>query len=212
MWPKHFNEVEGLRVSHETSSRLEIYYQLLLKWQKAINLVSKNTLQDSWARHFADSAQLAQHIRADVSRESRHVVDLGSGAGFPGLVLGIMRPDLEVHLVESDDRKCQFLRTVSRESESSNIHVHCARIEDVCDEIRPNVVTARALADLASLLDLVLPWAQSNPNLECLFMKGSGAQDEINHANDYFNFNSVLYESITDPSASIVHIKNIDVI
>ena len=107
MWPNSLD----IDVSREMREKLEIYHRLLLKWQKAINLISPRTIQEAWIRHFADSAQLTRYIpvASDVSRESSIVADLGSGAGFPGLVLAMLRDDLDIHLIESDQRKCQFL-------------------------------------------------------------------------------------------------------
>jgi len=200
MWPESLN----IDVSRETREKLEIYHALLLKWQRAINLVSSKTIDEAWVRHFADSAQ----IERIVSRESRIVADLGSGAGFPGLVLAILRPDLNVHLVESDERKCQFLRTVSRET-NVDVMVHNSRIEDVKDEIQPDLVTARALADLSSLLDHVVFWTERAPHLECLFMKGVKADEEIGLAKERFSFDAEMHQSVTDSHAHIVHLKNI---
>ena len=91
-------------VSRESLEQLHAYDALLHKWQKTINLVGRNTLHESWDRHILDSVQIAQYV----SRESKTLYDLGSGAGFPGLVLAILRPDLDVHLIESDLRKCSF--------------------------------------------------------------------------------------------------------
>jgi len=103
-------------VSEEAFACLEVYHALLLKWQAAVNLVSPKTLDEAWQRHFLDSVQLLSSIDADV----KTIADIGSGAGFPGLVLALCRPDLEVHLIESDMKKCQFLSTVLREASCSS--------------------------------------------------------------------------------------------
>ncbi len=201
MWPDSL----GLNVSRESLEKLEVYHALLLKWQKAINLVSPKTLDEAWVRHFADSVQVAQFV----SRESRVLYDLGSGAGFPGLVLAILRPELAVHVIESDERKCQFLRTVSRETEIG-LNIHVSRIESIVSDLpAPDVVTARALADLSTLLEMVLPWVELNPMLECVFMKGTRADEEIENARGVFDFDVVKHPSKTDGTASILEIKNI---
>ena len=197
MWPKSL----GIDVSRESIEKLEIYHALLLKWQKAINLVSPKTLDEAWMRHFADSAQLAPFV----SRESLTLFDIGSGAGFPGLVLSIICPNLEVHLIESDERKCQFLRTVSRET-NVDVTVHNSRIESVDIGITPDFVSARALADLGALLDYCLPWIKTNPQLECLFMKGARASAEIEAAHESYDFECESVSSKTDPEAGILHL------
>ena len=191
-------------VSRESLEKLKAYHQLLLKWQKAINLVSKNTLGDAWNRHFVDSAHVAQYISPHV----RVLADIGSGGGFPGLVLAMLRPDLEIHLIESDERKCQFLRTVSRETETP-VSIHTLRVEDMPSDFTPDCVSARALADLTLLLDYCAPWAQRNPQLEALFMKGARAEEEIAQSTERYAFHSQSYPSATDKQAVILKISEI---
>ena len=108
----------------EQTDRLRLYVDLLKKWQKTINLVGKNTLEDAWDRHILDSAQLSAHIPQHAT-----LLDIGSGAGFPGLVLAILRPDISVTLVESDTRKCVFMQTVARETHCGNVTVLNDRVE-----------------------------------------------------------------------------------
>lgn len=200
MWPDSFNIV----VSRETREKLEIYHTLLLKWQKAINLVSPKTLDESWIRHFADSAQ----IEPFVSRESLTVADIGSGAGFPGLVLAMMRPDIKMHMIESDERKCQFLRTVSRET-NVDIMVHNTRIESCANQVAPDFLTARALADLQKLLNYIFPWVQGNPDLQCVFLKGAKLEQEIESARAGFDFSYEIFTSKTDSQGCILKLSNI---
>lgn len=200
MWPESFN----IPISHEVQEKLEIYRMLLLKWQRAINLVSPYTMEDAWVRHFADSAQLLDLIEGG----KKTLVDLGSGAGFPGLVLGILRPELEIHLIESDERKCQFLKTVSRET-GVQVFVHSARIAEVVQVLSPDVVTARALAELKTLLDYVSVWAAASPDLACVFLKGERAASEIEKARDFYSFVLEVFPSKTAPKAEILRLKNI---
>ncbi|MGH6839738.1 MAG: 16S rRNA (guanine(527)-N(7))-methyltransferase RsmG [Methylocella sp.] len=135
----------------DTLRRLRIYANLLEKWQRAVNLVGKSTLDDLWVRHFADSLQVSEAVP-----EARRWLDLGSGAGFPGLVTAIKYaddPEAIVHLVESNRRKCAFLRTVIREASAPAI-VHCGRLEKVLPALDEQfeAVSARALAPLETLL------------------------------------------------------------
>jgi 16S rRNA (guanine527-N7)-methyltransferase len=135
----------------ETLRRLEIYAKLLEKWQRIINLVGKTSLDDLWVRHFADSLQVAEAVPG-----ARRWLDLGSGAGFPGLVTAIKyagEPGALVHLVEADRRKCAFLQNVIRETSAPAI-VHCGRLENVLPSLDEQIdaVSARALAPLEALL------------------------------------------------------------
>ncbi|MGC2221989.1 MAG: 16S rRNA (guanine(527)-N(7))-methyltransferase RsmG [Methylocella sp.] len=134
-----------------TLRRLEIYAKLLQNWRRVINLVGRSTLDDLWVRHFADSLQVAEAVP-----EARRWLDLGSGAGFPGLVTAIKYaddPEARVHLVEADRRKCAFLQTVIRETSAPAI-VHCGRLENILPALDAQIdaVSARALAPLEGLL------------------------------------------------------------
>lgn len=200
MWPDRL----GIDVAPDALEKLRIYYALLLKWQPVINLVAPSTVSDAAVRHFADSAQVARYVDPGV----RVMADLGSGAGFPGMVLAIMRPEIEMHLIESDERKAEFLRTVSRET-SAPVKVHADRLVRVIDHIRPGWVSARALADLRKLLIYTEPWSQSVPGFTALFMKGVRAEEEIAEAQKSFSFDCEAFPSVTEPSARILRLRHI---
>lgn len=186
--------------------KLRCYEALLHKWQRAVNLVGPATLAESWERHFLDSAQLSPFI----PDEAKTLYDLGSGAGFPGLVLAMMHPELAVTLVESDEKKCAFLAAVSRESEVP-VTVKAMRIEKAAESLPPpDVVTARALAPLEKLLEYIYPWVQVNPALICVFPKGQMAAAEIEAARANWGFDSRETVSQTDPAGRILIIKDID--
>lgn len=189
-------------VSRETSNKLDTYKSLLLKWQKTINLVSPSTLPDSDKRHFEDSLQLC----GIVSRESKTVYDIGSGAGFPGLVLASAL-NAEVHLIESDQRKCQFLKTVSREANIPVI-VHNARVENV-DIPAPDTITARALASLDQLLEWTEKWWTENKEINLIFLKGIQIETEISVAKKHYDFDYKLYQSKTDADGRIIVLTSV---
>lgn len=191
-----------LNFTPDQTAKLEHYVALLRKWQAAINLVSKTTLDDAWNRHVRDSAQLA----AFIPKTAYYLTDIGSGAGFPGLVLAILRPDLNVTLIESDQRKCTFMQTVSRET-ATPVTILTQRIEAVNPVPKTDILTARALASLAELLDYAAPFYAENPNLTCLFLKGRTAADEISAAGTAHHFSHERFDSVTDPEACILKIR-----
>lgn len=202
MQPNDFQQKMG--ITDDVLVRLKTYHALLLKWQKAINLVSPKTLDHAWERHFYDSAQLTTHIPKD----TKVIADLGSGAGFPGLVLAILQPNIEIHLIESDNRKCEFLKTVSRETGAACI-IHNKRIEDTYEAITPDLITARALAPIETLLTHCAPWHNRNKALSFMFLKGEQASLECKKARDHYAFNCTFAPSVTENNAQIALIKNV---
>jgi 16S rRNA (guanine527-N7)-methyltransferase len=189
-------------VSRETLARLERYLALLERWQPAINLVGPATFRDPWRRHFWDSAQLMRQIPPG----ARSLLDFGSGAGFPGMVLAILGVP-GVVLVESDGRKSAFLREVARETGTA-VTVHAARLESLAGQITPpDVITARAVASLDLLLDRIKLYM--TPNTVCLFHKGRRADDEIAEARRRWTMTLEKIPSETDPSGVILRVEGI---
>ncbi len=191
-------------VSRETSARLDAYAALLRRWNAAINLVGPTTLDDMGRRHFLDSAQLVQYLPQNDGLSSRHIVDLGSGAGFPGLVLGILSP-CRVTLIESDRRKGEFLRQVIRETGCARVSVMTERIESALP--RPaDIITARALAPLSQLL----PFTETllKPDGFCLFLKGNTLGAELTDAKKVWHIESSEYPSVTHTDGRVLRISS----
>jgi 16S rRNA (guanine527-N7)-methyltransferase len=192
-------------VSRETGERLDLLVGELRRWQAIKNLVGPGTLDAVWTRHVADSLQLL-----DLAPEARVWVDLGSGAGFPGLVLGIAaleRHGMRVDLVESNGRKCAFLRHVARLT-GAPVTVHEARLEAVIDRFAgADVVTARALTPLPRLL----AWAEPllTTGTTGLFPKGREVEGELTKAAKSWRFDAELVPSRTDSDARIVRIHSL---
>lgn len=191
-------------VSRETEERLEALVAELVKWQSAKNLVSSATLADVWTRHIADSLQLFA-----LAPEAKTWLDLGSGGGFPGLVIGICLAEAgagRIHLVESNARKCAFLRHAARVT-GAPVTVHAARIEDVIGEFtgKTDIVTARALAPLPTLLG----WCKEllRTGTLGLFPKGQYLDAELTEASKYWKIQASTVVSVTDPAARILVIR-----
>ena len=192
-------------VSRETLVRLEEYAALLAKWNPVINLVSKSTLPDVWQRHMRDSAQLWPLC----PKGARLWVDMGSGGGFPGLVIAILAaelaPEMRVILIESDQRKATFLRTVAQ-TLGLELRVESQRAEDV-PPLGADVVSARALTALSGLL----PLAQRHlaENGVAIFPKGQSAAQELTDALELWQFAVTKTPSETDHQAVVLQIRDI---
>jgi 16S rRNA (guanine527-N7)-methyltransferase len=203
--PEDFAEV--FKVPRETIHRLERYAGLLTDWQTRANLVSATTLGQLWDRHFADSAQILRF-----APDANLWLDLGSGAGFPGLVIAILQANhanFRMHLVESTAKKCDFLAEVARVTEAP-VEIHCMRIEELklaAPNLTPEVVSARALAPLPRLLALAQPWM--GKGVRGLFMKGREAKKEIEAAQRRFSFVYKLHPSLTARDSAIVEITDL---
>jgi len=200
---------QAFAVSRETVERLVRYEALLRQWQKAVNLVAPRTLSDIWHRHFADSAQLARLVPDDAET----LLDLGSGGGFPGLVLALVlmerKQRLRVMLVESDTRKAAFLREVARQT-GVPVDILPMRIEKTETQRRVgqvDVVTVRALAPLSRLLGLAAPYFA--PRTVGLFLKGRELHGEISEARAGWHFDVELVPSLTDPEGQIAVVYNV---
>lgn len=187
-------------VSRETLARLKRYAEMLEKWNRRINLVGRGTIEDLWRRHMLDSAQLLPLIPQDAGS----LVDLGSGAGFPGLVLAICGVK-NVHLIEADRKKCAFLREVARETNAS-VTTHNKRIEEI-ESFQADIVTSRALAPLPKLLDMAAPFTKKHSIL--LFLKGRSADGELTEAAKEWNMRVDQIPSQTDPEGMILRLEAI---
>jgi 16S rRNA (guanine527-N7)-methyltransferase len=194
-------------VSRETLDRLQLYAELLHRWSKVQDLVAPATLPNLWHRHFADSAQLLA-----LAPDAKTWLDLGTGAGFPGLVVAIMitdRPGVRIHLVESNARKCAFLRDVARRT-AAPVEIHNGRIESLDlghNGENVDVVTARALAPLVKLVGLAQPFF--SPATTGLVLKGREWSAELAEALKAYAFEATAHPSLTDPDSRIIALKDL---
>lgn len=187
-------------VSRETFARLKAYIGLLEDWNARHNLVSAASLADVWRRHVWDSAQLVRYVPAT----AKTLADLGSGAGFPGLVLAeLLRGKVQVTLVEATAKKCRFLETV-RDRLGLDTIIRNARMEESPPQ-RFDVVTARACAPL----DRLLAYAQhfAGPGTVCLFPKGQNLGSELTQARKSWKIKALQHQSLTDPSAEVLEVR-----
>lgn len=195
-------------VSRETYEKLCMFHKTLMKWQNSINLISKNTIKNVWERHFLDSAQLYKFVKG----VKGNIIDFGSGAGFPGLVLAIMGKK-NIHLVESDYKKCVFLKEIAMLTET-DITIHNCRIEDL-NFINVDLITCRALAPLSKLIEYVEIFinksvAESRASPKLLFLKGKSYYSEVMQLSKNKKISFKEYPSITDVHGKILYIYKVD--
>lgn len=195
-------------VSRETYEKLCMFHKTLMKWQNSINLISKNTIKNVWERHFLDSAQLYKFVKG----VEGNIIDFGSGAGFPGLVLAIMGKK-NIHLVESDYKKCVFLKEIAMLTET-DITIHNCRIEDL-NFINVDLITCRALAPLSKLIEYVEIFinksvAESRASPKLLFLKGKSYYSEVMQLSKNKKISFKEYPSITDVHGKILYIYKVD--
>ncbi len=198
-----FQEHEN--VSRETIERLELYLSLLEAWNPSAGMIAKSTFADIWFRHVLDSAQLLRHF----PNEARTGVDLGSGGGFPGMVLAVMsaerRPELQFALIEANQRRCQFLRHVSI-CTGVSVEVVSGRVES-CVPQEADVVTSRGLASLIKLVGLAERHLKTGGT--CVFPKGASHEVEIEEAEHVWEFTIENEPSVTREESAVLVLSDI---
>jgi 16S rRNA (guanine527-N7)-methyltransferase len=187
--------IKNLKVSRETIEAFQNYHSLLLKWNKKINLISSKTEGDFWSRHIIDSLQLLQFI----NNNNIHLMDIGSGAGFPGIILSIAGIKL-VTLVESDERKAAFLLQASKLS-NNKINILNERVENLT--MKCDILTCRAFASLNSIFYLTRNIEISQ---KYLLLKGRAYASELEEAKANYSFDYTIYESITSENSKILDV------
>ncbi len=181
--------------------KLSVYEREIRKWNPKINLVSPKTLDQLWERHFVDSLQLAQYV----PRGTIRALDVGSGGGFPALVLAAALPETQWTLVESDQRKGVFLRTAARAMDV-NVDVKTTRIENLPED-KFDLISARALADLNQFLEWTAPFAQQDAVF--LFPKGKSWESELTQAQQNWQMEVESFSSQTDTEARILRLSQV---
>lgn len=195
---------KATNVSRETLDRLNAYADCLVDWNGRMNLIARSTVGDLWHRHMLDSAQLWSYM----PEGAKTMVDLGSGAGFPGLVLAIMgaeKKDFHVHLIESTGKKATFLHAAA-ESAGVSVTVHNARIEAV-EPFIADVITARALAPLEKLIGYGQRFA--GPHTRHLYLKGQHVGDELTQAHKIWTMTVDRMASTSDPRGSVLSVSEV---
>ena len=197
--------VKSLNVSRETLNGFYEYETLLSKWNEKINLVSKNTLVDIWERHFLDSGQIIKHVEASGKRW----VDVGSGAGFPGLVVALLlrdrKIDCDLVLVEKNSKKGFFLNEVIRKLNLS-VEVVNENIDNL-EPLNADILTARAFSELNNLIEIAFRHRKKEGI--CIFLKGENYRIELDKTLNYWFFDYDIVDSLSSSSGKIIRVKKI---
>ncbi len=199
--------INGQSVSRETQQRLEHFVELFKKWNAVTNLVAPSTLHDIWTRHIADSVQIFQLLPEPI-----RWADLGSGGGFPGVITAILLAETGggwVNLVESNHKKAGFLRLALAETGARG-SIHPVRIETAPETVGTvDAISARALADLDTLLGYVHPWAATSEKLRALLNKGRDYEAELEKARGRWQFDLIKHQSSIDANSVVLEISNL---
>ena len=202
---KKIDVIESLNVSRETINSFGEYEALLSKWNQKINLVSPNTLADLWVRHFLDSGQIINHVDAS----GKKWVDVGAGAGFPGLVVALLlrdrKIDCDIVLVEKNTRKVFFLNEVIRKL-NLNVKVVNNNV-DTIEPLNADILTARAFSDLKNLIELSVRHRKERG--VSLFLKGENYRLELDKTLNYWFFDYDIFDSLSNSSGKIIRVKKI---
>lgn len=192
----------GITASPTQLDQLTRYRELVSKWNPRQNMVAPSTLLDFDRRHVLDSAQVARFIPTD----AQTLLDIGSGAGLPGLVLAVLQPDLEITLAEIIQKKASFLTTAAYELGLKNVRVHAADVRTLAPQ-KFNLITARAVTNLADLLDLSEALLATDGRW--LLLKGQAVEQEINALENSARLAITQYRSIVDPAGAVLEIKQL---
>lgn len=168
----------GIDVTEEQLEKLEIYCNFLLEYNTHTNLTAIKNREEVYLKHFYDSLTLVKSI--DLT-SIENLLDIGTGAGFPGMVLKIFFPNLQIYLVDSNNKKTKFLNELKDKLNVDKVEVINNRIENITSRFinSIDVVTARAVTNLPVLVELALPLVKVNKYF--IAMKGN-AQDELENS------------------------------
>ena len=197
--------INKICVSRETCDLLRLYYDMLISWNKKINLVSRKSIKTSWNRHFLDSAQLWLYL----PQKANKWLDFGSGAGFPGLVIAFiskeLKPDLKIVLVEKNKKKALFLNEVVNKI-GLNVEILSNNVELIRPQ-RADVITSRAFGKLDHLLKI--SYKHQNKDTTALFPKGISFTEEIIISKKKWSYELERIKNIIDSNSFILKIRKL---
>ncbi len=169
----------NIEITDEQFNKFSLYENLLLEWNERINLTAITEDKEIWIKHFIDSCVINQYIK-----DSSKVIDVGTGAGFPGIPIKIINDSVELTLLDSLNKRISFLTTICNSLDLKNVYAIHGRAEDYANIIKYretfDVATARAVSNLATLSEYCIPFVKAGGYF--IAMKSGNIDDEIKEA------------------------------
>jgi len=196
--------IKKFNVSRETIEKLNIYNDFLLENNKLLNLIGKTTENNVFSRHFTDSAQIY-----DLIDDKSEIVDIGSGAGFPGIIIKILmdskKAEGNVILIDKSPKKCKFLNDLSNKL-GTTLKIQNVRLEDYKFS-KISTIVSRAFKKVIETIDILF---KNNDKIKSIIlMKGKTYQHELEDAKKKYTFDVEKFRSITSDESYILKISNI---
>ena len=185
----------GFPLTDRQKEQYERYFELLVEWNEKINLTAITEKDEVYLKHFYDS--IAPILQGLIENQPIRLLDIGAGAGFPSLPMKILFPELDVTIIDSLNKRINFLHLLAEELGLSGVHFYHGRAEDFAQDkafrAQFDLVTARAVARMQVLSELTIPYLKVGGRL--LALKASNAPEELEEAKNALN---LLFSKVED--------------
>ena len=198
MTPQEFYQLlnqQGIELTDRQKDQFERYFELLVEWNEKINLTAITEKNEVYLKHFYDS--IAPVLQGLIDNQELKLLDIGAGAGFPSLPMKIICPQLDVTIIDSLNKRINFLKLLAEELKLDKVHFYHGRAEDLAQDkafrAQFDLVTARAVARMQVLSELTIPYLKVDGKL--LALKASNAPEELEEAKNALN---LLFSKVQD--------------
>lgn len=198
MKPETFYDLlaeQNINLTEQQKMQFEHYFQLLVEWNEKINLTAITDKEEVYLKHFYDS--VAPILQGLIPNETIKLLDIGAGAGFPSIPMKILYPNLDVTIIDSLNKRINFLQLLAGELGLEGVHFYHGRAEDFAQDkkfrAQFDIVTARAVARMQVLSELTIPFLKVGGKL--LALKASNAPEELTDAKNALN---LLFSKVED--------------
>ncbi|HEO5006832.1 TPA: 16S rRNA (guanine(527)-N(7))-methyltransferase RsmG [Streptococcus agalactiae] len=182
MTPQAFYQVlieHGITLTDKQKKQFETYFRLLVEWNEKINLTAITDKEEVYLKHFYDS--IAPILQGYIDNSPLSILDIGAGAGFPSIPMKILYPEIDITIIDSLNKRINFLNILANELELSGVHFFHGRAEDFGQDkvfrAKFDIVTARAVARMQVLAELTIPFLKVNGRL--IALKAAAAEEEL---------------------------------
>ena len=186
---------QNINLTDQQKAQFECYFELLVEWNEKINLTAITDKEEVYLKHFYDS--IAPILQGLIENQEIKLLDIGAGAGFPSLPMKILYPQLDVTIIDSLNKRINFLQLLAEELDLEGVHFYHGRAEDFAQDkhfrAQFDIVTARAVARMQVLSELTIPYLKVGGKL--LALKASNAPEELTEAKNALN---LLFSKVED--------------